>query len=552
MAKENLSDEEYLDSLLKNLSQDGAEAEEVMIDENNDAGEYGADIAEEGTDIDAELASLPMPETFDLEAMVNENTQPETISEAELEAAAEESLNQLLQESEQEMDFTGDISIQQLIEREQGISLEDETAQETAELTGQEMSEAVTFQDEAPAEEAAMEDFGLGFDFAETGQETEPEEVNLDFDFSQDSEKQETETEPEEINLGIDMNLGMDEPIDEAFSVDMEEEASRDELLDSLSSIVREIHEDAVPVRSDLSGEDKLNVKPAKKPKKEKMPKARKSKPEKKKIKKENKFWKKLQDIFFKVELVDLEEEAEQESKLKQEKEEKKKAKAIEKEQLKKQKQEEKKAADAKKRELAQAKKKEKDRKLQEKKAKKAELEAALGPEERVKLKPAFMAFTATVIAVMAIAVVLMSGRFSYQNSIKTAERSLAVKNYEEAYRVLAGVELKDEDMLLYQKIELLVRLDKQYDAYVNFRSMEKPREALNALMQGMTIYYANTLQAEELEIEAEADALKETLMYSLVNDFGLNEDKVMEICAIADTNEYTKEIEFYSANLIQ
>lgn len=556
MAKEILSDEEYLDSLLKKLSQDEEVEELVTVDEN--------------TDIEIDDAAIPMPEMFNLEAMMAESGEKEELSDNELEAAADESLNQLLQEGIDEMDFSDDISLQQLIEREQGISLEEEQQEETeAEEFGLGFDFGEGMQAETETETESMFEAGIGLGaepmteaemerHTDVESETEvPEEIDLGIGL--DSEDIGVETEPEEIDLGINLDIGMEESVDDELGIGLEEalglglksESSGDELLDSLSSIVREIHEDTVTVRSDFSGVDELEEKPKKKKvKKEKPERIKKSKS--KKAKKENKFLKKLQDIFFKVEVVDLEEEAELENKRKQEKEEKKKAKAIEKEQQKKQKQEDKKAADAKKREIAQAKKQEKERKRQEKKAKKAEMEAALGPEERVKLKPAFLAFMATVIAVMAIAVVLMSGSFSYRNNINAAQRSLAVKNYEEAYRVLAGMELKEEDELLYQKIELLVRLDKQYDAYVNFKNLEMPKEALNALIQGMTIYYANTEQAKTLEIEAETEELKETLMYSLVNDFGLDEDKALKISEIADTNEYTKEIEFYSANQIQ
>lgn len=546
MAKEVLSDEEYLDSLLKSLSQD-EEVEELLTTENN-------------ADIEIEDVAIPMPEMFDLEAVMAGSEVQEGLSDAAIEAAADESLSQLLQAGTEEIDFGDDISLQQLIERERGISLEEEITEEKLEME----TESKDMSKET--EDIGTEDFGLGLDFnkevqEESDSETEPEEIDLGlgFDFGMEIEQTEAETEPEEVDLGISLDIGTEESVDEELGIGLEEalglglESSGDELLDSLSSIVREIHEDTVPVRSDFSGVDELEEKPKKKKvKQEKPQKIKKEKPVKKKKHKDNKFLKKLQDIFFKVEVVDLEEEAEQENQRKQEKEEKKKAKAIEKEQLKKQKQEDKKAADAKKRELAQAKKQEKDRKRQEKKAKKAEMEATLGPEERVKLKPAFLAFMATVIAVMAIAVVLISGNFSYRNNINAAQRSLAVKNYEEAYRVLAGVELEKEDELLYQKIELLVRLDKQYDAYVNFRNLEMSKEALNALIQGMTIYYANTEQAKILEVESQAEELKETLMYSLTNDFGLAEDKIMQICEITDTNEYTKEIEFYSATQIQ
>lgn len=516
MAKENLSDEEYLDSLLKNLSQD--EEEKASIDEN-------------------------------AETVVTDKGKQGELSDAEIDAAADESLSQLLKAGTDGLDFGDDISLQQLIDREQGLSLEEEPTESLdAESTSREQENG-TANDEAlqdTAEEQAMDAYGLGFEADETMEQGAAEE-----------------TEPEKADSGMNQNAGAQDSVDEelgigledAMGLNQEETSSQDELLDSLSSIVREIHEDSVPVRSDLSGVEKLEEKPKKKKEKKKKAEKRKAageKPAKKKVQRQSRFLKKLQDSFFKIEVVDLEEEAEQENRRKQEKEEQKKAKAIEREQLKKQKQEEKKAADAKKRELAQAKKQEKERKRQEKKARKAELEASLGSEERVKLKPAFLAFSGTVIAVMAIAIVLLSGSFSYRNNIKAAERGLKVKNYEEAYRVLAGMELKKDDMLLYQKIELLVRLDKQYDGYVNFRNLKMPKEALNALIQGMTIYYANTETIKELKLEAETDELKETLLYSLTNDFGLDEEKVMKLCSLEDTNEYTREIELYSANQVQ
>lgn len=449
LANEILSDEEYLDSLLEKLS----EREEKKKEDSGEA------ISENMPSKDA----LAMEEGLLQDDIKIDDAE---MSQEEMEAAADETLDRLLQEGVQNADFDTDISLEQLINRERELSFDEENETE--------------------------DDAG---------------EVSLD---------------------GLKGVSSLDD--------------SADELLDSLSAIVQEIQEDDIESASDaFSGTDDLKGK-----KKEKSRKPKKMKKQK------SGFGRKMKDAFFKVETVDLAEEEMQEKQRLLEKQEKEKEKAEQKAQDKAKKQEEKKAADARKRELAQQKKQERQRKLQEKKAKKAEQEAALGIEERIRIKPAFVAFVATVIAVLTIAIVLLSDNYAYRNNLNIAERCFAVKNYKEAYRVISGMELEKEDQELYQKIFLLVRLDKQYDAYVNFKNMKMDKEALNALIQGMTIYYASVEEGKTLGLETEMNEQKDNIVYSLADDYGLNEERAKQICEIADTNEYTREIELYSSSQIQ
>lgn len=317
---------------------------------------------------------------------------------------------------------------------------------------------------------------------------------------------------------------------------------SDEDLLGSLDSIVREIKGDVPQEAAEESSKTK-KVKKTKKEKKEKKAKKEKS---------ANSFSNKIKNAFFKVEVIDPEKEEMEEAQRLQEKEEKKKAKEQEKEQEKAKKLENKKAAEAKKRETAQIKKQEKEKRIQEKKAKKAEMEAALGPEERVKFKPAFFAFVVTLIAVMAIVIVLVSENYSYQNAMTVAQRNFANKKYVEAYQALSGIEIKEKDQMFYDQVHMMVRLDKQYNSYVNYKNLQMPKEALNALIQGLVIYYAYEEEAQTFNLEAELNEQKETLLYSLASDFGLDEEKAKQICEQEDSNEYTREIELYSANQIQ
>lgn len=313
---------------------------------------------------------------------------------------------------------------------------------------------------------------------------------------------------------------------------------SDEDLLGSLDSIVKEMKENADEEES-AEGEKRS---------KKKTSKSKKAK----KVKNKNGFAEKIKNAFFKVEMVDPQEEILEEEKRQQAKEDKKKAKALEAEQKKIKQQEDKKAAEARKKETAQKKKLEKEQRHQEKLAKKAEREATLGPEERVKLKPAFLAFMVTVVAGMTIAVVLASNHYSYQYAMNSAQKSFKNGNYAKAYQVLSGMEIKKQDQEFFNQIHMLVRIENQYDSYVNYRELQMPKEALHSLMQGLNLYYDSVDMAQEYQLEQQLDFQKDTLLYSLANDYGLDEEKAKMICQIEDSNEYTREIELYSSNLTQ
>jgi len=306
------------------------------------------------------------------------------------------------------------------------------------------------------------------------------------------------------------------------------------DLLDSLDSIVQEIKGETLEESEET------------KPEKQKKTKTKKSK------KKDGSFSEKLKNVFFKVEVVDPVEEEEKEKKKKEEKAQKKAREAEEKQKAKAQKAEDKKVSDAAKKEAAQKRKEEQARIREEKKAKKAELAAARGPEERVKLKPAFVIFLITVIAVLTISVTMLSNVYAYNFALDTAHKNFVNHKYKEAYECLAGVKIKEEDQMFYDQVRMVVRLDRQYDAYVNYRSLGMAKEALHALLQGMTIYYDSLEYAEAYNLGEQFQTQKETLLYSLSTDFGIDEERARQICALENTNDYTREVELYSANYLQ
>lgn len=390
----------------------------------------------------------------------------------------------------------------------------------------------------------------------ETVKEQKPmEDFSLDQLLEQERSIKEEPAVREEFDNPVQEEKQSEDMISEKPVQAPKTEDSND-LLESLDSIVKEIKEesDTKSESEGVTGEESLQE-PEKKAGKKKREKKIK-KPEIdinadiKPAGKENGFLAKMKNLFFKVEIVEENEEelSENERVLKElEKEEKKKAKAEAKEKAKVQKEANKKQNDAKKQELAKLKKNEKEKKQQERKLKKEKLREERGPEERVKVKPVFIIFMGTVITALVLIIVTMSNYHYYSNNIHTAMRYFENGRYETAFQELSGMKLKGGDQALYEKARMVMRLERQYSSYVNFMNLDMPKEALNSLIKGLAIYDEKIQEAKTLDLEEEMNEIKENILYGLEMDFMLSEEEARAIANLDDTNEYTKEIELYS-----
>ncbi len=260
-------------------------------------------------------------------------------------------------------------------------------------------------------------------------------------------------------------------------------------------------------------------------------------------------FWNKLKNIFFKVEVVEEDEEgfSEEERALKESKEKEKKNKKeealVKKEAAKKEKEQKKQENDQKK----QAAKEAKGKKKQEKKEKKAEKKAQREPVERVKIKPVFLIFMLTVISAFVMLIMFSSNSLAYGNNINNAEKYLERQKYELAYNELAGLKIKKENEILYEKVRVLMLIEKQYNSYINFMNLDMPKQALDSLAKAVAQYDKNIDKADALGIAENMNPILDNVNYALQTEFNLSVDDIRVINQIEDKNEYTRQIETYT-----
>ena len=141
-------------------------------------------------------------------------------------------------------------------------------------------------------------------------------------------------------------------------------------------------------------------------------------------------------------------------------------------------------------------------------------------------------------MAVILLVVFILPGMLQLSN----ARKDFYAGNYEAAYDGLVGQELNKSDMILLEKSQHIVNLERKANAYEAYRLAGNSAEALNALLEGVALYQKNIGTYEELGISSEADAAYVELLILLQNEYAIDESRALEMLAM-DNISYTYEI---------
>ncbi len=326
----------------------------------------------------------------------------------------------------------------------------------------------------------------------------------------------------------------------------------------------------------DFSGNDLLNellmaneeqtvpqdsVKVEEKPKKEKKPKVKKEKKEKKEG---ESLWKKLTSVLFeeeeeldeskKVKITDGDElatlmNADENDAILAEmmNEDKQKGKKSKKKKDNKKNKDVKESEDGE--EIIDPKEQAKQAKLKEKAEKKAAKKKA--KEEKAEADRAFLkaqpsistkrAMVAVLFALSVLVIVLVIYIFVPVAIEKaSARKAFYHKEYYEAYELLQGKELNDSDRILLNKVTCILKLQRKLDSYHNYIKLDKPLEAVNSLMEAVSLYNENSNYAKALSIDTEYNAIYDEVLLILNGRYGVTEDMAKEINACVSDAEYT------------
>jgi hypothetical protein len=172
-----------------------------------------------------------------------------------------------------------------------------------------------------------------------------------------------------------------------------------------------------------------------------------------------------------------------------------------------------------------EAKKKKKPKKEKKKKIEILDDEVDEGRINRVGASIVFLSF-----GVLVVLLLVSTNIFSYTLSIRNANDYFDRQRYTQAYNEVYGIELKDEDIELYDKIMTVMFVNKQLNSYNNYYHMKKFPEALDSLLKGLQRYDKYIELATILGISTDLDYVRDQIIAELYTVFSLTEEEAMNI----------------------
>ena len=561
-----MTEEEYLDSLLKQASDDMPKenAAEQVTEESEPEQDptigFNVDnepeIEEQETEFDfddifgtlaeadsasAESVSEEIKEEHieaefveDLEQMTEESTEysvdepVDEVTEESIENLTEESseepIENLTEESSEEPDFMEDFFAQMENEME-SVSIEDEIMQEedsSFEDIAALFENAVDFEEEVVQSEENSQQ--------ETQTEAEDTAGFEDFHRSLDSiigelEKEREDSDNEEIDIFSQINNT--ELSDEELSQDIDDMS----LLEAVGMLLDE--EKANDKQQDFDGlfdfDDEIPEKSTEEP----VAKVKKEKPKKELFKK------------FKNFLVEQGEDTEEDIAAEEAAALAKEEKAKQAEEDKEKKAEEKAAKKEQAEQAKAAKKAEREGKALErqmkKEQKKAEQEASGEPKYNVTVIKLALLFT--IVAASGILLWAISS-FNYRRiSKKEAMIYFTADQYELAYEKIAGLEPRKSEEIFFEQVRTVMYVQKQYDSYLNYYNIGMKEEALDALFKGIDKYDKYYETADDLGILDDMDKVLGKIYTALEETFNLSQENAAAIANIVDSADYSVEL---------
>ena len=179
-----------------------------------------------------------------------------------------------------------------------------------------------------------------------------------------------------------------------------------------------------------------------------------------------------------------------------------------------------------------------------EKKAKKMEEAKLLLEEmEKTRINRAGASIVFIFFAMIAVVIIVGTSIFSYSLSIKNAEYEFENDRYTAAYNEIYGLDVKDEDILLYDRIMTVMYVQKQLNSYDNYYRMNDKPKALDSLLKGLQRYEKYIDLAVDLEVDTDLDSVRKKILEKINESFMLTEQEAMEIIQSDSQAEYSKKV---------
>lgn len=147
------------------------------------------------------------------------------------------------------------------------------------------------------------------------------------------------------------------------------------------------------------------------------------------------------------------------------------------------------------------------------------------------------------ILFLLVILLFIGTNLFNYTLSIKRATEHFSIREYNEAFDEIYGVDVKDKDIEIYDKIITVMYVNKQLNSYNNYYAAQMYDASLDSLLKGLLRYEKYIDLATLLGIEDDLDYVRQQILAELKNVFGISENEARRLMTIENKAEYSKEI---------
>lgn len=138
--------------------------------------------------------------------------------------------------------------------------------------------------------------------------------------------------------------------------------------------------------------------------------------------------------------------------------------------------------------------------------------------------------FVFALFASIAVFVVIGTNVYTYAINVQNATKNFDMQRYNEAYNQVYGLEIRDEDIEIYDKIMTVMFVNKQLNSYNNYSAIDMYPQALDSLLKGLERYDKYSAFATELDIQTDLDYVRDRIINELNEKFYLSVDEAYDI----------------------
>lgn len=185
------------------------------------------------------------------------------------------------------------------------------------------------------------------------------------------------------------------------------------------------------------------------------------------------------------------------------------------------------------------------DNKKKKKKEKKKKEKKEKEPSEAPKEKPVKVLSKKNMMVLIAACATLLGSIFALSTFLteysdrQNARQAFYDGDYEEVYRLFYDRNLNSSDTVIYNKVKIVLTLERKLKSYENNLALNKELEAVDALIQGISCY--QSLQGiDEYDVRNEVDAIYQQICNILENKYGITYEEAIEINTY-DNETYTR-----------